>query len=140
LRGTGEEVEEIDNLVTKKHEVVHSYGWYMRKYITDAKAKRATPIVLSPVPRNIWRDGKVVRAAADYGGWTADVARSQKAFFVDLNEIVAREYEKIGQETVGKEFFLTDHTHTTLAGARLNAEAVVSGLSHLNCRLKDFLR
>jgi len=28
LPGTGEETEEIDNLLTKKHEVVHTYGWY----------------------------------------------------------------------------------------------------------------
>src|SRR5262247_3720378 len=78
LRGTGNESEEIDNLLTKKHEVVRTYGWYMRKYISDTKAKGATPIVLSQVPRNIWKDGKVVRAASDYGGWAAEVARSAK--------------------------------------------------------------
>ena len=26
IKGTGEETEEIDNLLTKKHEVVHTYG------------------------------------------------------------------------------------------------------------------
>src|SRR4051794_8122436 len=39
IRGTGDETEEIDNLVTNKHETVHSYGWYMRRYIEDTKAK-----------------------------------------------------------------------------------------------------
>ena len=43
---------------TGKKEVVHSYGWYMRKYISDAKAKGATPIVLSPIPANMWIEGK----------------------------------------------------------------------------------
>ena len=47
LPGLGEETQEIDNLVTKQHEVVHTYGWYLRKMIADAKAKGATPIVLS---------------------------------------------------------------------------------------------
>ena len=28
IKGVGEETEEIDNLITKQHEVVHSYGWY----------------------------------------------------------------------------------------------------------------
>lgn len=48
LRGT----QEIDNLLTGKHEVVHTCGWYLRTFITDAKAKGATAIVCSPIPRN----------------------------------------------------------------------------------------
>src|SRR2546426_11415695 len=39
IRGTGEETREIDNPITKKQEVVHSYGWYLRQYVRDAKAK-----------------------------------------------------------------------------------------------------
>src|ERR1044071_495076 len=31
LDGTGEETEEIHNLLTKEDEVVHTYGWYLRK-------------------------------------------------------------------------------------------------------------
>src|SRR6266496_3398271 len=140
LPGTGEETEEIDNLVTKKHERVHTYGWYMRKFVSDTRAKGATPIVLSQIPRNIWRNGKVERAANTYGGWSAEVAKSQGAFFIDLNESVAKQYEAIGQEKVGKEYFLTDHTHTTRLGARLNAEAVASGIRELkSCPLAVFL-
>jgi rhamnogalacturonan acetylesterase len=45
IQGTGEETEEIDNLLTKKHEIVNSFGWYLRKFIADAKAKGATTIV-----------------------------------------------------------------------------------------------
>jgi len=140
LKGTGEETEEIDNLLTRKHEVVHTFGWYMRKYIGDTKAKGATAIVLSPVPRNNWTDGKVARNAATYGGWAAEVAKSQGAFFIDLNDMVAQQYESVGQEKVNKEFFFNDHTHTSPAGARLNAETVVAGLKKLKgCRLAKFL-
>ncbi|PWT89155.1 MAG: lysophospholipase, partial [Blastocatellia bacterium] len=124
LRGTGDETQEIDNLLTKKHEVVHTYGWYMRKYVVDTKAKGATPIVLSQVPRNIWKDGKVERVKDTYGGWAESIAKSTGAFFIDLNEISARQLETIGLERVGKEVFLTDHTHTTPTGARLNAMSV----------------
>ena len=48
-----QETQEIDNLVTKQHEVVHTYGWYMRKMIADAKAKGVKPIVLSLTVRVI---------------------------------------------------------------------------------------
>ena len=42
INGTGEETKEIDNPITKQHEVVHTYGWYLRKFIADAKARGAT--------------------------------------------------------------------------------------------------
>jgi len=34
--------------------LVHTYGWYMRKYISDAQAKGARVIVLTVTVRNIW--------------------------------------------------------------------------------------
>ncbi len=36
-------------------ETIHTYGWYMRKYIADTRAKHATPILLSLTIRNIWK-------------------------------------------------------------------------------------
>jgi hypothetical protein len=84
------------------------------------------------VPRNIWKDGHVVRAADDYGKWARESAGSSGAFFVDLNEIVARRYEKEGEDTVGPQYFTTkDHTHTSPAGARVNAGSVIEGLKDL---------
>jgi len=140
LRGIGDETEEIDNLLTKKHEVVHTYGWYLKKFITDTRARGATPIVLSQIPRNIWKDGKVERVASTYGGWAAAAAKLTGAFFFDLNDFVASQYETIGQEKVGTEYFLADHTHTTPLGARLNAEAVLFGIARLkDCPLATFL-
>src|SRR5262249_45593570 len=113
-----------------------------RKYIADTKAKGATPIVLSPVPRNIWKDGKVVRAADDYGRWAAEAARTGGALFIDLNEIVAAHYETVGPEKVGAEYFTTvDHTHTSPAGAELNAASVVEGIRTLKTvSLSKYLR
>lgn len=131
IRGIGEEMQEITG-ADGKPETVHTFGWYMRKFIADTKAKSATPVVLSPVPRNIWKNGKVERASENYGKWAREVAAGEKVFFVDLNEITARQYEKTGEQKVGAEYFTTkDHTHTSVAGAKLNAESVVEGLSKL---------
>jgi rhamnogalacturonan acetylesterase len=131
LPGTGEETQEIDNLLTKKHEVVHTYGWYMRKLINDVKAKGATPIVLSLTVRNRWTDGKVERGSGRFGQWAAEIARSQNVAFIDLTNIIADKYEQLGQEKV-RELFATDHTHTSPSGAELNAASVVVGLKALN--------
>src|SRR6478609_6791552 len=57
IKGIGNETEEIDNLLTHKHEIVHSYGWYIRKLVQDAKSKGAIPVIFSPIPRNDWKDG-----------------------------------------------------------------------------------
>jgi lysophospholipase L1-like esterase len=130
IKGTLEETVEIDNLITKRHEVVYSYGWYLRKFIAVTKAKGATPIVCSLVPRKIWQDGKIVTNSQDYAKWAGDVADHAKVGFVDLNAIIARKYEELGPERV-EPLFADAQTHTTLAGAEVNAASVVAGLKAL---------
>ena len=133
IKGTGEETEDGTVALTGRHEVVHTFGWYMRKYVADARAKGATPIVCSPIPRNMWKEGRIVRDT--YGVWARDVAVSTGAAFVDLNGIIARRYEDMGPEAVNA-LFPDDHTHTNAAGAEVNAAAVVAGLKALQeCRL-----
>lgn len=130
IKGLGEESEEIDNVITKKHEVVHTFGWYLRKMVADVKGKKATPILLSLTVRNIWLDGKVERGSGRYGEWSAAVAKAAGVQFIDLTRLVADEYEKRGEEAV-KPLFPADHTHTGAEGADLNAAQVVAGLRAL---------
>lgn len=130
IKGIGEETEEIDNILTGKHEVVHTYGWYLRKFVADTLAKRATPIICSPVPRKAWHDGKIVRNSEDYGLWAAQVAESAGVRFIPLNTIISSRYEELGSEKV-EALFHGDNTHTSLAGAELNAESMIAGLKAL---------
>jgi rhamnogalacturonan acetylesterase len=139
IKGVGNESEEIDNLITSQHEVVHSYGWYLKEYIRDAKSKGAVPIVFSQIPRNEWPGGKVERVSESFGKWAKEAAVQADAFFIDLNELVAKKYEKLGPVKV-KTFFPGDHTHTNKAGAELNAETVIQGIRQLkSCALKVYL-
>jgi lysophospholipase L1-like esterase len=135
IKGIGDESQEIDNLLTKGPETVHSYGWYLRRYVADIRAKGATPIICSPIPHKSWGpDGKVVRGRGDYAGWAADVARQEHVGFIDLNEQVARKYDELGRDQVMKLFPMVtpdEHTHTNLAGAELNARAVMAGIKAL---------
>jgi sialate O-acetylesterase len=141
IKGNGDETREVTIKETGAKETVLSYGGYLRRYIADTKAKGATPIVCSPIPRNIWKEGKLTRAAADYGKWANEAAQAGGAEFIDLNEIIAARYEALGQEKVRAEFFTAaDHTHTTPAGADANAACVVEGIRALkDCPLRDFL-
>ncbi|OIQ94999.1 putative rhamnogalacturonan acetylesterase YesY [mine drainage metagenome] len=130
IRGVGDESEAIDNLLTKKHEVVHTYGWYLRKYIREAKAMGVTPIVCSQIPRMIWKDGKIVRSDNSYSGWAREVAQQEGVAFIPLNELIAERYDAMGPEKV-LTMFGDPHTHTSLIGARLNASIVAGVLAKL---------
>jgi lysophospholipase L1-like esterase len=128
LPGNGDETREIDNPITRKHEVVHTFGWYERQMIEQAQAKGATSIVCSLIPRKTWQDGKIVRA--DYAEWARQAAQQDHALFVDLNAIIASQYDTLGPDKV-EGFFGDPNTHTNLAGAKMNAESVIEGLQGL---------
>jgi lysophospholipase L1-like esterase len=131
IRGIGSESKETYNPITKKQEVVYTYGYYMRKYIRDTKAKGAIPVVCSPIPRNEWKEGKIIRSKESYAGWAEQIAKEERAYFIDLNELVAANYEQMGADAV-KPFFPADHTHTDINGAKLNARIVTDQLKRIN--------
>jgi lysophospholipase L1-like esterase len=131
IGGTGDESREIDNPITHQHEVVHTYGWYLGRYIVDARARGGTPIVCSLVPRKIWKDGRIARNSESYAAWAAKVARAEGVAFIDLNEMVARRYDELGPSRV-EPLFGDEHTHTSLAGAELNAACAIEGLKALD--------
>jgi lysophospholipase L1-like esterase len=130
LPGVGPETVEIENPILKVHETVHTYGWYLRKIVQDTKAKGATPIVCSLIPRKMWKDGKVMRNKDNFAGWAQQVAEQEHVGFLDLNEAIARRYDGLGEAAV-EPLFGDPHTHTSRAGAELNAEVVVSCLKAL---------
>ncbi len=134
LMGDGDETEEIDSPVNHQKETIHSYGWYLRQYVADAKAKGATVIICSPPPRDQWIEGHVIRGLDGYAGWAADAARVSGARFIDLNTMTANKYDALGQQAAHTYFF--DFQHSRKAGAQLNAESVVTGLRELkDCAL-----
>jgi lysophospholipase L1-like esterase len=131
IKGVGDESREIDNLITKQREIVHTFGWYERSIIAEARAGGATPMVCSLIPRNIWRDGRVVRNRKDYAGWAEEVAKSENVPFLDINDIIAGIYDALGQERVQPLFIAGAGPHTSLAGAETNAMCVVAALKSL---------
>jgi lysophospholipase L1-like esterase len=127
IPGLGSETKEIDNVLTKKHEVVHTFGWYMRGMVADAKAKGATPIILSPTVRDIWKEGHVERDSGHYTSWSAEIAKEAQIPFIDVNRMVADRFERLGQVTVHS-FYPQDHTHFNTPGADTFAAAAVAAL------------
>lgn len=139
LKGTGDDTVNLTWPDGTK-ETVHTYGWYLKKFVTEAKGKGARVIIASMIPRNDWKNGKVLRATENYGKWAKEVAHKTGAYFLDLNQITADKYDEWGPEKV-KQYFPDEHTHTSPAGAKINAESVIEGIKKLKkCPLKKYIK
>ena len=141
LFGTGEDSIAIFNKLTHKPEVVHTFGWYMRRFIVQAKAKGATVIVCSSIPKNNWKDGNLIRGEIGFAYWAMEAAKQEDAFAIDLNNIIADAYDKEGEEAVTTKYHTPkDNTHTIEAGSIMNAKLVAEGIKNLKgCKLKKYL-
>ena len=157
--GTGDETDEVTKRDATK-EIVHTYGWYERTFIRDAKAKGATPIVSSPTVRNIWsnpnakfRDATITSQTTNYNAgndqverrmgrmfdWAKEVAEQEHVTFLNHSDSTADLLEKMGRERASR-FFPADHTHTSTDGAIVNAETLIACLKAVpNLPLLKFL-
>jgi lysophospholipase L1-like esterase len=131
LPGLGENTQEILSITTSRPETVHTFGWYLRKFIADTKAKGATPIVVSPTVRNLWTNGKIERGPGSYPKWSEAIARSERVPYVELSAVMADHFDALGEPATAA-IYQQDHTHFNAIGADLHAQAVVAGLKALN--------
>lgn len=102
----------------------------MLRFIAKTRAREATPVICSLIPRNAQdAEGKIRRSTDSQAGWAKDVAASAGADFIDLNELVARKYDAMNPKEVDALF--SGSPHTSWAGAVLNAGTFFSGLKAL---------
>jgi rhamnogalacturonan acetylesterase len=142
LKGLGDQSQDI-TLPDGHHEIVHTYGWYMRKYIADTRAKHATPILLSTTIRNIWKDGPdgkpQIERDMGYDTLIQQLAQDQHVPFVDMGTVEADRLQALGPEKTAP-LFPIDHTHTSPEGAERNAESVVIALRNAHSPLVAYLK
>lgn len=131
IRNNSDEAVDIVNVLTGKAETVRSYGWYLRHFANSSLQRGAMPVICSPIPRKQWdAQGKIARTTHSWSLWARQAASQTGAAFIDLNEIIATAYERIGPAAV-EPLFADRGTHTSKTGAAFNARAVVSGLRAL---------
>ncbi len=123
----------------------------LTRFITETKAKKATPILFTPVSRRKFdKDGNAIETHKEYSALTREVAKEQKVLFIDLDEKSKSLYQKFGDEN-SKLLFLQlkpgehpnypegkeDNTHFNELGARLIAQLVLTELKTLNLELNE---
>jgi lysophospholipase L1-like esterase len=137
IKGLGDESQDV-TLPDGHTETVHTYGWYMRKYIADTRSKKATPILLSLTIRNIWKDGKIERDMG-YDAQIKQLAKDQDVPYIDMATVEADRLEALGPEKTAL-LFPIDHTHTSAEGAERNAESIVIALRNAHSPLAVYLK
>jgi lysophospholipase L1-like esterase len=121
----------------------------LTRFIKDAREKKATPILLTPVSRRKFdKEGNAIATHEQYSALVKEVVKETNVLFIDLDEKSRALYQRFGMET-SKLFFLqlqpgehpnypdgkTDNTHFTEMGARLIAQLVLQELKALNIDL-----
>jgi len=141
LKGLGDESKDV-TLLDGTVETVHTFGWYLRKYVADARAKQATPILLTLTVRNIWKDGADgkphIERDMGYDATIEQLAAELKVTVADMGTIEADRLEALGAEKTAL-LFPRDHTHTSAEGAELNAQSVVLALRAAQSPLAIYL-
>jgi rhamnogalacturonan acetylesterase len=142
IKGLGDESQNI-TFPDGHTETVRTYGWYMRKYIADTRAKKATPVLLSLTIRNIWAndpDGHLrIERDMGYDEAIKQLAKEMNILYADMASVEADRLEALGHEKTAL-LFPVDHTHTSAEGAGVAAESVVTALRNANSPLVAYLK
>ncbi len=141
LKGIGEETQDVPQTsgpLAGTTETVHTYGWYVRKYVAEARAKGVTPIFLTITIRNIWKDGKIERDMG-YTTYLHQLSEELHVLMADMATLEADYLESIGPEKTAL-LFPIDHTHTSAVGAEMNAKMVATALRNSDSAIKVYLK
>jgi len=92
LKGCGDDSVKVTMEADSSEKIIHTFGWYMKKYIRETREKGAIPIALSCVPRNQWLNDSV--KTDPYTQWVMEAAGAEKAYYIDLNGIIMEYYQK----------------------------------------------
>jgi len=140
LKGIGPETQDVPQTAgpfAGKVETVHTYGWYMRKMIDEAKARDVTPMLLTLTPRNIWVHGRMERDIG-YTDLIRQIAAQERIRVIDMNAISANSFESMGEKETAT-FFPLDPTHTNTLGAEINANAAARAIAVARAPLAEYL-
>ena len=114
-----------------------SFEFYMEKYIEGAKAKGATPILVTTVlGLKAYSNGRFVNSYDNYCKAMKDMASYYNIPCIDLNSLMVNHYNSIGYDAAYKYHMCStgtsDMTHFTETGANVVAGIVANALKGIN--------
>lgn len=140
LKGTSDEAQTVVMEKNGGPEEVYSYGHYIRMMVRQTLLRGGIPVILSPTPQNSWEaEDSIRRFSGSFNAWCAEVAGEEGVSFIDLNELIAKEYDKIGKSVAQEEYF-ADSVHTREAGARLYCTVLANALKAAGLPLGEYVK
>ncbi len=135
---------------TDRYTTPEEYRNNLMKFINEARAKKAKPVLITPVSRRKFKDTIQILTHEVYSGLVREVAKEQNVPLIDLDAQSAALYQRLGKET-SKLLFLQlkpgehpnypegkeDNTHFNELGARLIAQIVLQNIRNLKLELAD---
>jgi lysophospholipase L1-like esterase len=131
-----------------------AYEVNLRRFVADVRARKATPVLVTPIARWLWKNGAPKDAHAAYAATIHRVATDLKVPLVDLDGdmmaamrargplasrgfyLLYAPYDGVGRFPDG----ITDDTHVNERGARLGAALVASSLATLKLPISRYVR
>jgi lysophospholipase L1-like esterase len=118
------------------------------KFIAETRARKSNPVLLTPVTRRRFKDGKVQETHSGYSELVLQVAKEQNVPVIDLDRLSRNLLEDFGEEK-SKLLFLhlapgehpnypdgkDDNTHFNELGARKMAQIVLQQVRELDLDL-----
>lgn len=125
----------------------------LKQYVSEARSKKATPILLTPMARRKFdAAGKIEGTHDVYSQIVRDVAKEEKVVLFDMDKITQQLYQQFGVEN-SKFLFMQlkpnehpnypdgkeDNTHFNELGARLVAQLVLEEIKKQIPELSDWV-
>lgn len=126
----------------------------LRRYVEEARAAGARPVLLTPIPRNRWPWARAMgNTHGDYPDAVRSLAREMRVPLIDLHKLAQKRFERLGPDATTKLFMnlapgehpnypegKEDNTHLQESGAREVCAVAVKALKRLPLRtyLKGF--
>jgi lysophospholipase L1-like esterase len=137
---------------TRYTEPFGSYQMYLGKYIDDALAAGATPILLTSIERNNWKNGQLSATHGDYPEAVRQLATKRQLTLVDMTALTHAHFERLGEAATSKLFMNlapgdspnypsgnSDNTHLQEAGARVVADIALADLARQRVPIASLL-
>jgi lysophospholipase L1-like esterase len=106
-----------------------TYKDSLRNYIDQARARKAIPVLITPVSRRSFgQDGTIENNLGDFPDAVRQTAQEEKVTLIDLNEMSHRFYEAMGKQDSSRAFAPRDNTHHNDYGSYEIAKCVVEGI------------
>ncbi len=135
---------DTSDLVWRHTDPWTSFYHNLEIYVDTALLHGAKPVLMTPICRRYWRDGKLLESHGDYPEVIRTLARQRSVSLIDLYEQGTRLIREMGDEESRKLYLYaepgvypaypegsTDDTHTQRAGAAFYARLTAERLREL---------